>query len=168
MKNYEKILIFAFAGYQLRKSITRRYLATVSYICSNLLNENIITVYDVYPDGVESEEINLYIDYLASKQYFFISGGLISITSKGKAYVKELLMNPDMKIARIYYRAANEVWLLDTDLSIAIASYLYFSQFSDEIKGFHKIKKIYEEIKDYISIFLTKKESEKIKKKRKV
>ena len=162
LKTYEKLLIIMYANNQFRRPITRRYLATITYICSRLLNEHLIDVYDIYPDGVESEEINLYIDYLASKQFISINQGLLELTSKGKKHAKSILTNPDNKKARVYYRAAFQVMSLRNDIIIAIASYLFFSQFSDSIKGFSKIKRIYDEIKDYISIFL---HEEKLKRK---
>jgi len=151
-----------YTGNQFHKQITRRYLATVAYICSHLLNEQLIDVYDIYPDGVESEEINLYIDYLVSKQYILVNKGVLTLTDKGKSYVKKLLTNPDNRKARVYYRAAHQVMSLTNDVTIAIASYLFFSRFSSSLKGFSKIKKLYNEIKDYISIFIDK---EKVKEK---
>lgn len=163
MKTYEKILVIMYVGHQLHRLITRRYLATIVYICSNLLNEQPIDVYDIYPDGVESEEINLYIDYLVSKQYILANKGLLSLTDKGESYVRRLLTNPDNRMPRVCYRAALQVMSLTNNVIIEIASYLFFNQFSDSLKGFSRVKKIYREIKDYISIFMNNEELKKKK-----
>lgn len=161
MKNYEKLILIMFASQKHRKLITRRYLATLTFICSNLLNEEIIDVYDVYPDGVESEEINLYIDYLYAKSLITIKDGIITLTTKGKFYADRLLANPDNKVARTYYRAAIQLLSLKNDLTVAIAAYLYFNKFGGELKGYSWVKRIYREMKDYISLFM---DNDKIKK----
>ena len=147
--------------------MSRRDIATVIFICNNLLDVTEPSTYDIFPDGIESEKVNLYIDYLLVKNLVDIQEGIVLLTNLGKKMAKELLMNPDNKEIRIFFRAAREIWQLKKDVRISLATYLYFLQFNAELKGFSKVKALYKELKDYLSIFVST-ETQKVTKKEKI
>ena len=163
----EQILITLYSLPHHEKFVSRRDIATVIFICNNLLDVTEPSTYDIFPDGIESEKVNLYIDYLLVKNLVDIQEGIVLLTNLGKKMAKELLMNPDNKDIRIFFRAAREIWQLKKDARISLATYLYFLQFNAELKGFSKVKALYKELKDYLSIFVST-ETQKVTKKEKI
>jgi len=153
----KQILITLFSYPLSHGTVTRRDISTVLFICSNLFNDN-TEIFDIFPDGVESEKINLYVDYLLVKGLVDVEEGKVSITENGKQYAQNILTNPDNRIYRILFRVSREIWLLSREIRTSLALYLYFKTFNSNIRGFAKIRNLYRELKDYVSVFLEKEE----------
>jgi len=151
ISSFTKILIITHILRDKKVEYSIRQLTTIYRLTDLLLESGEKIDYVVYPDGFESEYVNTIIELLISKGFLHLENGVVKIVDPATRYVESILMNPDSKFERIYFRAVAKLLTLDyITLFNILAKHSVESKELELLVDDEKVREVLMEVKGFI------------------
>ncbi len=146
----KNILLITYVAKTKGKELTRRQLCTYVYLLDKVNSMNLLSLIDIYPDGIDLPDINILIDMLRAANLIKVIHSYVNITDKGAKKVEEILANPDDNLSRLNYRMASLLMSEDYELIMDLA--LYYSH-PDKSSLNENIDRLLRQLKELVSKF---------------